>query len=220
MAKPKNDVVYLGYRGNKPYNSSQITKALYAGDPPPYDRELLFGYLVRILENQSEHDPETFAAACALRDALVGVDLMKQVGIKWKKITEEDERELLHHPATSIVRAAYNNEFPDDGRTQRQHAVTELVKMFGYSMRSAETFFDKAKVSAKTTAKTFKTMLEAGGLEYKERKIPEQSIENQIREMPTGSINTRKNIERVMELTGQDYRNAQALYHKTRNNKQ
>ncbi|NOV28589.1 hypothetical protein [Methylomonas sp. ZR1] len=220
MAKPKKDVVYLGYRGSKPYNNEQIIKALYAGDPPPYDRELLFGYLARILENQSEHDPETFAAACALRDALVGVDLMKQVGIKWKKITEKDERELLHHPATSIVRAAYNNEFPHDGKKPRQHAVAELVKMFGYSTRSAETFFDKVKTSAKTTANTFKTMFEAGGLEYKERKTLEQSIENQIGEMPTGSINTRKNIERVMELTGQTYRDAQAIYHKTRNNKQ
>lgn len=220
MTKPKNDVVYLAYRGDKPYDNEQITKALYTGDPPPYDRELLFRYVARILENQSEHDPETFAAACALRDALVGVDLMKQVGIKWKKITEEDECELLHHPATSIVRAAYNNEFPDDGRTQRQHAVAELVKMFGYSTRSAETFFDKVKASAKTTAKTFKTLLRTGGIEYKEMTIPEQSIENQIQEMPTGSINTRKNIERVMELTGQTYRDAQALYHKTRNNRQ
>ncbi|OAI12967.1 MULTISPECIES: hypothetical protein [Methylomonas] len=220
MAKPKKDVVFLGYQGNKPDTSEQIIKALYAGDPPPYDRELLFGYLARVLENQTEHDPETFAAACALRDALVGVDLMKQVGIKWKKITEADKRELLHHPATSIVRAAYNNEFSDDGKTQREHAVAELVNMFGYSTRSAETFFDKVKESAKTTAKTFKAMFQAGGLEYKEMKAPEQSIENQIREMPTGSMNTRKNIDRVMELTGQNYREAQALYHKVRSNKQ
>lgn len=220
MAKPKKDIVFLPYRGDKPYNNELIINSMYAGDPPPYDRALLFRYVARILENQTEHDPETFAAACALRDALTGVDLMQQVGIKWKKITEEDERELLHHPATSIVRAAYNNEFPDDGGTQRQHAVSELVKMFGYSERSAETFFDKVKLSARTTAKTFKTMFQAGGLEYKETKTIEQSIENQIQDMPTGSINTRKNIERVMELTGLTYREAQALYHKTRDNKQ
>jgi hypothetical protein len=220
MAKQKKDVVYLGYSGDKPYNNEQITKALYAGNPPPYDRELLFRSVARILENKTEYDPETFAAACALRDALVGVDLMKQVGIKWKKITEEDERELLHHPATSIVRAAYNNEFPDDGRTQRQHAVSELVKMFGYSPRSAEKLYDKVKASAKTTAKTFKTNLQSNGLEYKEMCVAEQTIESQIREMPAGSMHTRKNIERVMELTGQNYREAQALYHKVRNNKQ
>lgn len=220
MAKPKNDVVYLGYRGNKPYKNELIINSLYAGDPPPYDRALLFRYVARVLENQTEHDPETFAAACALRDALTGVNLMKQVGIKWKKITEKDERELLHHPATSIVRAAYNNEFPDDGKTQREHAVAELANMFGYSTRSAATLFDKVKESAKTTAKAFKTLFEACGREYKERRIPEQSIENQIREMPTGSINTRKNIERVMELTDLNYRDAQVLYHKTRNSKQ
>lgn len=220
MATPKKGYVFLPYRGDKPYNNELIINSLYAGDPPPYDRALLFKYVARVLENQTEHDPETFAAACALRDALTGVDLMKQVGIKWKKITEKDERELLNHPATSIVRAAHNNEFPDDGKTQRQHAVDELVKMFGYSTRSAETFFDKVKASAKTTAKGFKTMLQAGGLEYKEMNTPERSIEDQIREMPTGSINTRKNIQRVMELTGLPYPEAQALYHKEIKNKQ
>ncbi len=220
MAKYKKDFVYLVYRGEKPYNNKKILAGLYGEKAPPYDRELLFGYIKKVLENKVEHDADTIAATKALRDALLGVDLMQQVGIKWKKIQEDPLPETIHHPATSIVRAALNNKFPEDDKTQKQHAIAELSKMFGYSSRSAEKFYKKVKLSQERTLQAFKAMFRKDGLEYKEMTAQEHSIEDKIRDMPTGSINTRKNIERIMELTGQEYREAQALYYKVRKNKQ
>lgn len=133
MARAKKDAVYLPYKGNKPYSSEKIIEGLYAGEPPPYDRESLFRYIGKVLDNETKYDADTIAATKALRDALVGVDLMKQVGIKWKKISQKQEdihRETIHHPAFTVVMAALNNEFPDDGMTQRQHAVAEIENLF------------------------------------------------------------------------------------------
>lgn len=212
MTKSKKDRMDLAYKGIKPPKSEDIINFIYCGDAPPYDRGLLHRYVGKILKNEAEHDSDTVAAAMALRDVLHGVNLMKQVDIKWKKIPTGPLPETIHHPAMSIVIAALNNEFPDDGMTQRQHAIAELANLFGYSERSAETLFDKVKSDAKKNLATFNSMLQAGGLEYRAMQTQPISIEDQIRDLSGSSLSYSKKIKAVQSLTRKSWKESQQIY--------
>jgi hypothetical protein len=161
--------------------------------------------------------PDEIAAAFALRDALTGVNLPQQLGYSLKSPTEAQKRETIHHPAFAVVMAALNNEFPGNGTGQRQYAVSEIAKIFNFGSRSAESYYDDVKISAASTLESLKKVYAVAGFgEFKALEFEQKTLEQEIRDMPTGSINTRKNIERVMELKGLSYPEAQAIYHKVK----
>lgn len=212
MSKPKNDFVYLVYSGKRPYDNEKILTGLYGKNPPPYDRDLLFGHIKKVLESPLEYDSDTIAATKALRDALLGVDLMKQVGIKWKKRPDDPEYidpDTIHHPAFSLVMAAQN------GEITRQQAVYDISDMLGVGVRQAERYFDNTKARALSTHATLQKLFQMGGLGDFRAVDDQKTVDDLLLDIKASSLTYREKVIAVQELLGlSSYREAQQTYRK------
>jgi hypothetical protein len=201
------------YSGGKPPSTEEIIDFRYNGEKPPYDFDSLCRFINKVVDNESAYDADTIGAANALSDALVGANLFKIAGLKFKKRAETDDRYLMHHPGPSVVMAALNNEFPEDGITQRQHAEAEIAGLFGFSLRAAQGYYDTVKAIATKNLESYKKIYAlAGWGEFRARLVNSKTIEDQIRELVTSSLTYNEKIQIVQLLTGKPRMEAQRIY--------
>jgi hypothetical protein len=204
------------YSGDKPPSTKEIIKNFYDGNQPPYDFDSLCRFMNKVIDNKHDYDADTMGAAKALRDALAGASLPKIVGLKFKKRTEADGRYTIHNPASSIVVAALNNEFPNDGKTQRQHAEAEIAELFSFSLRAAQDYYDRVKDSAARSLESYKKIYASAGWgEFRAKPVDSKSIEVQIRELADSTLTYNEKIKLVELLTGKPRMEAQQIYKAT-----
>lgn len=157
--------------------------------------------------------PDEIAAAMALEDVILNdVSLVKLFKLKLRP-SEADKRKCLNSPIYSMVLAALNNEFPDNGLTQRQNAVNEISKYLNISERRAETYYADIKDNAEISLKTFKKMfMNAGWGEFKAMRANSDTKEDQIKALVGKQLTYNQKIMRVMEITGKSRMDAQQLH--------
>jgi len=157
--------------------------------------------------------PDEIAAAMALEDVILyDISLVKLFKLNIRP-SEVDKRKCLNSPIYSMVLASLNNEFPDNGLTQRQNAVNEISKYLNISERRADTYYSDIKYSAEISLKTFKKIfIDAGWGEFKAMRANSDTMEDQIKALAGKRLTYKQKIKRVMEITGKSWMDAQQIY--------